>query len=213
LNTQIFYLFDAVTGEFKGPCEVEESPLDPGVFNNPTYSTQIAPPAVAVNEIAVYASGTWSAQLDYRGQTIYNQSTGASEEVVAIGVIPVGYALTAPPPTLAQAQASQLAIIVDAFATASVVNVTDSNGVIWSGGMSSAVSIYGAVQLSSAGGAASVTLFDTSNLPHTLTTTQGTAVAAAIGSAYQTVFAKYQGYKVAIAAAKTVAAVQEIVWE
>jgi hypothetical protein len=118
-----------------------------------------------------------------------------------------------PSSTLAGAKSNQLTTLAEDFASASGASVTDNNGVIWSGGMSSAVSIYGAVQLASAGGATSVTLFDASNLPHVVTIAEGTAVAAIIGAAYQTVFAKYQGYKVAIAAATTIAAVQEIVWE
>lgn len=98
------------------------------------------------------------------------------------------------------------------FATASEANVTDRNDVIWSGGMSSALSIYGAVQLAAIAGASSVNLFDAGNLPHMVTIEQGTAIAAVIGEAYQTVFARYQGYKAAVAAAMTVAEVQAITW-
>jgi hypothetical protein len=117
-----------------------------------------------------------------------------------------------PASVLPGAKSAQLATLAADFAAASVANVTDDNGVTWSGGMSSALSIYGAVQLAAVGSAASVTLFDAGNLPHAVTIEQGTAVAAAIGAAYQTVFAKYQGYKVAVAAATTVAEVQEITW-
>jgi hypothetical protein len=117
-----------------------------------------------------------------------------------------------PASTLPVAKSAQLVALATDFATASVTNVTDSNGVIWSGGMSSALSIYGSVQLAAVGGATSVNLFDADNLPHVVTMEQGTAIAAAIGAAYQTVFARYQGYKAAVAAATTIAEVQAITW-
>jgi len=117
-----------------------------------------------------------------------------------------------PPLTLEQAQAVQLAVIAADFQTAASASVADSNGNVWNGGESSALSIYGAVQLAQAGGAATVSLFDVSNAPHALTISQGTAVAAAIGAAYQADFAKYQGLKVKIAAATTATEVQAITW-
>lgn len=121
--------------------------------------------------------------------------------------------LTDPPaPTADQVKISQLGIIATDFQLAANANVTDSSGGVWTGGESSALSIYGAVQLAQAGGATTVTLFDASNAPHSLTIAQGTAVAAAIGAAYQTAFAKYQGLKVQIANATTVEAVQAINW-
>lgn len=117
-----------------------------------------------------------------------------------------------PAPTLAQVQASQLAIISAAFQAAAAASVTDSGGNVWNGGFESAQAIYGAAQLAQAGGATSVTIFDASNAGHQLTIAQATAVAAAVGAAYQAAFAKYQGLKVQIAAAGTVAAVQAIAW-
>lgn len=99
---KIVYLYDAVTGEFKGTYYAQESPLEPGIFLAPVHSTEIAPPAPSANEVAVYASGSWVLQPDYRGQTIYNQATGASLEVTAIGAIPSGFGLSQPalPPTV-----------------------------------------------------------------------------------------------------------------
>ena len=212
MSTQIVYLFDGQTGAHAGTYTAQQSALEPGVFIAPANSTATAPPAATDNAVAVYASGAWTVVADYRGQTIYSQSTGAAEEVTAIGALPSGYALTAPPPTLAQAQVAQLSTLATSFAAASTANVADSSGLIWSGGMSSALSIYGAVQLASASGVTSVTLFDASNAAHALTIAQGTSVAVAIGAAYQTVFAKYQACKVAVAAATTVAAVEAIAW-
>ena len=117
-----------------------------------------------------------------------------------------------PAGSIVGARRAQLVLLESAFSAASTAAVTDGSGVVWSGGISSALSIYGAVQLAAAGGATSMTLFDADNLPHVVTIAEGTAVAAVIGAAYQTVFAKYQDDKVAISAATTVVAVQAITW-
>lgn len=117
-----------------------------------------------------------------------------------------------PPLTLAEAQAGKLSSIAVEFQAAANATVADSSGVEWSGGFESAQAIYGAAQLAQAGGAASVTVFDASNIGHDLTIAQATDVAAMVGAAYQVVFAKYQGLKVKIAASTTVAEVQAISW-
>ncbi|MBA4709595.1 XkdW family protein [Aquitalea aquatica] len=113
---------------------------------------------------------------------------------------------------LSTARATQLSALAAAFATASTADVTDSAGLTWTGGFDSAQKIYGAAQLAQAAGAASVTIFDASNAGHSLTIAQATAAAAAVGAAYQAVFAKYQGLKVQIASATTIKAVQAITW-
>lgn len=118
-----------------------------------------------------------------------------------------------PASTLSGAQADALAALATEFAQKSAADVTDSNGVAWSGGLQSALSIDGAARLAAAGGATTIEIFDASNAGHVLTIVQANAVSTAIGAAYQTAFAKYQGYKVAIAAATTVKAVQAITWE
>lgn len=110
MTTQLVYLFDSA-GLHNGEYIAQPSPLEPGAFIVPTNSTPVAPPALAVNQVAVFANGAWSAQPDYRGQLIYDQNSGASQEIVAIGAIPAGFALTPPPPTLAQAKNTQIAKI------------------------------------------------------------------------------------------------------
>ncbi|WP_153010922.1 DUF4376 domain-containing protein, partial [Aquitalea magnusonii] len=115
-----------------------------------------------------------------------------------------------PPLTLAKAQAAKLANIGADFQAAANASVTDAGGAVWNGGFESAQAIYGAAQLAQAGGAATVEIFDASNIGHSLTIAQATAVAAAVGAAYQAAFAKYQGLKVQIAAATTAEAVQAI---
>jgi len=117
-----------------------------------------------------------------------------------------------PAPGLDEVRAAQLVVIAAAFQAATAASVADSSGNAWNGGFESAQAIYGAAQLAQAGGAASVTIFDASNAGHSLTIAQATAVAATVGAAYQATFAKYQGLKVQVAAATTVAAAQAVTW-
>ena len=55
---KIFH-YDPKTGVFVAPGLADESPLEPGVFLVPAHATDIAPPNVAENEIAVFADGNW----------------------------------------------------------------------------------------------------------------------------------------------------------
>lgn len=113
MSTKTVYLFDSATFEYKAEYQAQESPLEPGVFIEPIHSFDVAPPTAGVNEIQIAdpSAKTWSLQPDYRGQTIYDQSTGAPQEVTTIGAIPSGFSLTPLPPTLDQARTSGQAVI------------------------------------------------------------------------------------------------------
>jgi hypothetical protein len=113
------YLFDPVTGAYTGIGNAQLSPLDePGTYLTPVHSTVTAPPVVAVNQVAVFVSGEWSLQPDYRGLMVYNQADNSTLIVTAIGVLPAGYALTPPPPAqLLAAQTVQLALVNAAYNT------------------------------------------------------------------------------------------------
>lgn len=181
-------------GVYLGETVVQEDPMAPGEYLLPPGCTLIAPPAISTGQQGVFADGAWTVEA-----------------------VPQPVTAESAPLTLSQAQSNQLAIIAADFAAAANAPVTDSNGLTWTGGESSALGIYGAVQLAQAGGATTVTLFDASNAPHSMIIAQGIAVAAAIGTAYQAAFAKYQGLKVQINAAAavpgaTAATVQAIAW-
>ncbi len=106
-----YYQYDA-SGVYTGPCEAQLSPLDaPGTYLYPSLSTDIQPTAYGVDQIPVFASGAWTIEPDYRGQTWYDQTTGAAVEITAVGQPASNLAATPPPPTLAQAQASQIALL------------------------------------------------------------------------------------------------------
>jgi hypothetical protein len=113
---------------------------------------------------------------------------------------------------LSTAQLKQRLTIKQSFLQASTANVTDSSGVIWEGGMASGNSIFPGCQLAQQAGAASITLYDAAKAPHSMTVAEGMGVAALIGAAYQTALGKKNTLYASIAAAKTVSAVQKIVW-
>jgi len=117
------YLFDGITGEYTGTYDAQESPLEQGVYIEPSDSTETAPPTAGVNQVAVFSNKAWVLDDDYRGQTIYDQTTGAPQEVTAIGPIPSGFALTPPPPTLAQAQATQIASLAASYSAAITADI------------------------------------------------------------------------------------------
>jgi hypothetical protein len=122
------------------------------------------------------------------------------------------YSLTLAPLTLQAAQLQQRIAIKQSFLQAANANVTDSSGVIWEGGMASGNSIFLGCQSAQQAGAASITLYDAAKAPHSMTVAEGMGVAALIGAAYQTALGKKNTLYASIAAAKTVSAVQKIVW-
>lgn len=55
------YLFDA-TGAYIGTYDAQESPLEPGVFITPVFSTSSVPPEVLPNQVAVFNGNSWTVQ-------------------------------------------------------------------------------------------------------------------------------------------------------
>jgi hypothetical protein len=94
------YNYNPVTGEYLGPSQADESPLEPGVFLIPAYACTDAPPPSGQNEAAVRADGehgAWQVVPDYRG-TIYWLPDGSRYEITELGAEPPASALPEPPP-------------------------------------------------------------------------------------------------------------------
>jgi len=119
---------------------------------------------------------------------------------------------TPPAPTLAEAQTAQVAAIQSSFGAACAQAVTDSNGVAWSGGEQSALSLDGAIRLAQQLNQTTVDLWDASNAKHSLSIADAQAAAQAVASQYQSDYAKWQSLRAQIMAATTVSAVQAITW-
>lgn len=212
------YIFDTITGAYDHTYNAQESPLEPGVFLEPVCSTATSPPIVAANQVAIFANGAWSLQSDYRGQVIYDQASTASQEVTAIGPIPSGFALTTPPPTLAQAQATQIVLLtaVYANAVAQSVSYTSVAGVVKSY-QANAVSVSNLIRMTLAflkQGATPTGFYwvasDNTQVPFALADLEG--LSSVIGAQGWAAFQHLQTQKNSVLAATTVSIVQSIVW-
>ena len=53
------YHYNKTTGEYIGEITARQSPLEPGVYLMPAYSTVTAPPACATGMVAVFSGGAW----------------------------------------------------------------------------------------------------------------------------------------------------------
>jgi hypothetical protein len=115
--TKIIYNYSSVTGEFLNQVNADASPLDPGSYLIPANATDIPPPALKTNQVAVFLNGAWAIQPDFRGTT-YWLADGTQAIQQTIGALPAGSTLVKPAATLAQAQQSQVAIISAACAAA-----------------------------------------------------------------------------------------------
>jgi hypothetical protein len=123
---QTVYVYDPITGEFNYPYQAQLDPMEPGNYITPVDSTSKQPPTVGSNQVAVFGAGAWFLQPDYRGQTIYSQTDGTSQEVTTIGSIPSGFVLTAPPPTLDTVKTDQALKINQTCLAAIVAGFTSS---------------------------------------------------------------------------------------
>ena len=86
------------------------------------------------------------------------------------------------------------------------------NEVNYVGGFDSAVKLDAAKRMLETALATEVTFFDVDNKPNVLSIGDATNVILAIGSKYQTDFAKYQGLKVQVDSKLKVSTVNSIVW-
>ena len=113
---------------------------------------------------------------------------------------------------LSSTKTAQRAIIKSSFIAASTANVTDSNGIVWEGGMQSGNSIFLGCQLAQQAGQSTITLYDANKAPHSMTIAEGMGVAALIGTAYQEALAKKNTLYANIDAADSVSEVQSVTW-
>ncbi len=223
MSTKTVYLYDAVSGELNGVYEAQESPLEPGKYIEPINSTELHPPSTLANEVAVFSSGTWSIQPDFRGNTIYDQNTGAAHDVMAIGVIPSGFALTKPANVLlSEARSSQIAALQSSYqaAISAPVSFKNAAGVTSTYAFGATLTPGGAnaqtllTQILSAGAAAwtAGVWFDTTGKAQTMTFADLQGLAAAI-EAMETPDEQNLMTKIAnVQAATSVEAVQAIVF-
>lgn len=210
MTTKTVYLFDQATGESLGPFAAAASPLEPGKYFEPVCSTPTAPPAVAINQVAVFSAGTWSVVPDFRGQTAYDQTTCAPIVITNRGPLPINLGLTkSAAQLLDDAKTAQIAVLKSAYSAAIQFSVaymaTTFQADSGSQDMLTKSLVSGSVP-------AGFYWLDANNVQVPMTFTQLQGLAGAMLTQGQTAFAHLQTRKPAVLAAATVASVQAIVW-
>jgi len=207
-----FYLFDAATGEYKGIYEAQESPLEPGVYISPVNSTGVAPPALSANQAAVFANGAWSVVPDYRGQTWYDQTTGAAAGITALGQ-PAQNLAASPPASLqlSQAQTAQAAVLNNAYNNA-IQQPVAYMGTAFQADAASQGTLNKALVALNGQVPSGFYWVDANNNQVAMTFAQLQGLAAAMMAQGWAAFQHLQAQKAAVRAAATLAAVQAIVW-
>lgn len=226
MNTKLVHLYDGTTGEYKDDYVAQESPLELGVFIEPEHSTYLALPAIGVNQAAVFSSGAWTIVPDYRGQTWFDAATGAQTVIEVLGtpaanlqpMQPAPQSLT-PAQLLAQAQASQVALLANAYAAAMQANVSYKSQVgtvnLYQADNGSQITLAKELAVYSLPSAAIPANYywvaaDNTKVPFTLADLQG--LMAAMGAQGWAAFDHLQTKKAAVSAASTVADIEAVVW-
>jgi len=210
--SKTYYLFDSVTGEFKGTYDAQESPLEPGQFISPIDSTDISIPTTTAGQVAVFLSGSWTIEPDHRGETWYDQTIGEPTEITTIGQPAANLKSTLPDARLlSDAQSSQIKLINESY-TELVEAPISYLGTTFQADAGSQALI--ATVLTASGGTlpSGFTWYDQSNAAIPVNYTQLLGLAQAILTRGQPLFIHRQVKKAAIREASTVEAVKSIVW-
>ena len=125
---KLFHLFDA-SGFYTEDYYAQECPRTPGTYIvNPDFSTDLPIPILAVNEWAQFVSGAWIAVPNHRGETWYDQTTGAPVTIEAFGQPAANLAATLPLTiALEQKRTAQIAVLQASYAAAISTPVTFKN--------------------------------------------------------------------------------------
>lgn len=80
--------YDEWNGCLLAKVEVQESPLEPGVWIYPSFSTQVEPPRCKKNEVPVYKDGSWSKVVCFVGRVFWDKKTREVHPISELGVSP-----------------------------------------------------------------------------------------------------------------------------
>lgn len=126
MNTLPVYAYDPASGAYLGETVAWPDPLTAGEYLIPAGATAVAPPAAGAHQVAQWVNGAWTLVADYRGWAGY-KADGTAVEISTIGVSPdAAWTTSPPPPTVAQAQATQEVTVKNACATAIAAGFTSS---------------------------------------------------------------------------------------
>ncbi|MBP5857302.1 DUF4376 domain-containing protein [Marivibrio halodurans] len=102
MTTKTVYQTDA-DGYLLAPLVLDASdrdPMEPARWLLPAGAVEEAPPEPQSGAIARWTGSAWEQIEDHRGETVYDQETGAASTILAPGPLPAGVAATPPEPTL-----------------------------------------------------------------------------------------------------------------
>ena len=88
MDAPAIYNFSPADGRYLGAAVADPSPLEPGVWLYPAWSTTIAPPPPGANQAPVFVDGAWELVPSYIGQTWYVKATGAPIVIDGLGTMP-----------------------------------------------------------------------------------------------------------------------------
>ena len=91
------YNYARGTGEFIGESIAPPSPLEPGKFLIPAWSTHIKPPTAKKGKMAVFSDDKWAFMDDHRGKIVYSVTDGEPFTISELGPLPAGFTETARP--------------------------------------------------------------------------------------------------------------------
>ena len=78
------YHYDMITNEFLKQSDAIISPLEPDQFLYPAFSTNIAPPAINKNQVAVLKNNAWQVTRDLRGKIYWLPDGDGNFEKITI---------------------------------------------------------------------------------------------------------------------------------
>ncbi len=86
----IGYRYD-LDGYLVGQIEIQESPLEPGVYSIPANTIMVSPPITNENEIAYWNGSAWELKPDFSNKTYYDKETKEEKRLEKGQSIPNNY--------------------------------------------------------------------------------------------------------------------------
>lgn len=218
---KLVHIFDAATGEYLYDENAQLSPEDDdGTYLMPVTSTDVAPLPAKQGQAVCFNVPTkvWNYIPDFRGQTFFDQTTGAPAVITTL-TVPTNLAATLPASlALAKAKVDQLTTLKAAYFTAIQTNVpyTSKGGVaqVYQADASSQNTLATELAVYGAKGVTPTDYFwvaaDNAQVPFTLADLQG--LTGAMGDQGWTAFKNWQVKKSAVPNAKTIADVLAVTW-
>jgi hypothetical protein len=94
------YHYHPITKEYLLEGLADQDPLEQENWLIPANATDVEPPTVGANEVAIFDNGVWMITADFRGSSYY-QNDGSKIDITEIGINPeddVEYFCDEPPP-------------------------------------------------------------------------------------------------------------------